>query len=459
MAGVGKRPLLAAALVLAAASAWQLYQKHTSTRVSLARELLQALVAAGATINVQLDFLEDEHGVSVHIGEAVRANTTLMTLPRRLWLVSAACPSDTSEDCPGHATGSRLLLTLGRQRRQPSSQLMAAYVRSLPATCPKNLAVMSAADRRLAASTSRHAWTVDVLRQDLQLLESEMPEADHAERELLTCLKMSRAFNDLSDPAPTAEADPTFGYCRAVIVPLFDLMNHGADRTVRDVWSAHDGVSLVAARDLSAAEELKHPYGEPSTAARLFLSFGIRSTDAHAVALEVDGMPPAAAPGSVLRGHGCEEGGQVHVLLRAAGGGAALSEHELRSGVMCLRLRVYTDEQVVWALNSSYTEQPWLARPPARLSHSPLYAECVLKDAQIVSALRRFCAEELGTGSSVTEEAATATGVSEDTRQTVLAEIDTLRACGDVTSTILKALLESIVPGVAEAVRALDVDE
>lgn len=425
---------------------------HSHTRASYARQLLQALLAAGATVNVPLEFFEDQHGVSVHIGEAVSENTTLLTLPRNLWLKSFRCPS--TRECNGHASGSRLLLTLGKEYLQPSSQHMAAYINTLPRTCPGNLAARPEADRNLAAATTRHAWKAEVLQQDLRVLKREMAEPDGGMSRLLSCLKMSRAFNDLSEPAPVADADPTFGYCRAVMVPLFDLMNHGLDRTIRDIWSAQDGLTLLAARDLAAGEELRHPYGEPSTKARLLLSFGIRTADAPVVALEVNGLPPAWDR-SRLRQQGCHGEDPEHVLLRQADG-VMLNENELRAGVHCLRLRLYSRAEAAWALASGYMDQPWLEEPSKGLIEATMYEACLRKDAHVVFAAKRFCADE---ADDAAVEAATADGVSEDMRDAIVTEETALRACSTIASVVLRTLVERGVPGVSETVRGLEEQE
>lgn len=419
-------------------------RKHE--RACHARELLRALVAAGATVGVQLDFRDDpQRGLGVFIREEVLANTSLLNLPRSLWLVSDGCPDADAQtgDCVGYTTGSRLPLALGRERRRPSAPHLAAYVDSMPAECPPNLAARPEADRALANASPRHTWKVQVLRKDLQVLERELPEADDAERRLLTCLKMSRAFNDHSDPPPAV--DSPFGYCRAAMIPLFDLMNHGSERTVRDAWSARDGLTLLAARDLSAGEELVHPYGEPASAARLLLSFGIVTADAPAAALEVEGMPDAEVGEAFLRRHGCA--GTPHVALRSA----EPNEVDLIAGVRCLRLRLYSPEEADWAVGSGHLDATRLdGRVEGRLHEA-----CLVKDATVVGAAGRFCADELRLGA---DDQAQGKGpsASDEVRRAVAAEEAALRACVEAASAVLEALRRTQSSALAEVLRELE---
>lgn len=210
-----------AASVIAAVAIALSSSRHACGRACRARMLMQSLRAAGATIGVALDVLDDTHGgVGVHVVHAVRENTTLVRIPRKLWLTSANCPTAVDSDCPGFAQGGRLLLALGRERRRPSTAVMAAYLHSLPTSCPANLAARRGTSWRTVAANGRHAWRVTALQEEEELLKSELPVADEAERRLLTCLGISRAFNDLSEPPPAAAVHPRFGYCRAAMVPL-----------------------------------------------------------------------------------------------------------------------------------------------------------------------------------------------------------------------------------------------
>jgi hypothetical protein len=192
--------LAAAAIGLVLAILWRcLSVGYYSSRACHARELLRALEAAGATVAARLEFAETAaSGLGVYAGESLPVNATLITLPRHLWLASAGCPTDGSE-CLGLSSGSRLALAIGRERRSPTSPHLAAYIATLPTSCPPNLAARPEAEA--AAAAPLHAWKAEVLRRDLHVLRTELPEADEAERRLIACLKLSRAFNDQRPPA------------------------------------------------------------------------------------------------------------------------------------------------------------------------------------------------------------------------------------------------------------------
>ena len=473
-------PVIAVSAVAAvgAALAWQ--HHHACGRLCHARELLRALQTAGATINVQLDIRNDAYGgIGVYVRNAVRENTTLLTIPRRLWLTSASCPTDPNANCPGFTQGSRLVLTLSRERRQPSSWLMAAYLKSLPAVCPRNLVARWDGRELFPYLSARHAWRVAEQREEWELLNELVPEADEAERRLLMCLKMSRAFNDLSEPPPVSALHPNFGYDPAAMVPLYDLMNHGPQRTVRDLWAAEHGVVLVAARDLQPGTELVHPYGGgPVSAAHLLLSYGIHTPVAPAAVIDVHEVP-SAADVALMSHEGCasEAEGTAHILLHVAAG--ALGERELREGLRCLRLRLYSSAEVLWARASGYLDWPWPSTgEPSQPSPSDwernadLYHACVRKDAHLILAARRYCAEEIKWGGSNAGRhapavsalpAASGTVLSsdvkpehEDVREAVAREEAALHACSQVATAVLHAFVARGLPGVAETVSELE---
>lgn len=472
--GPPRARVASAIAAVGAALGWQLF--FVCGRICHARSLLQAL---GSSVEIRLDVRRDAWGgLGVHVREAVHANTTLLTVPRSLWLTSAGCPSnDGTVDCPGFTHGSRLLLTLSRERQRPSSPHMAAYLNSLPAACPRNLAARPVADRRFVTASARYGWLAAALQEEELLLRSELPETGEADRQLLMCLKMSRAFSDLSEPPPAAAVHPSFGYCRAAMIPLFDLMNHGNEPTVRATWSAEDGVVLIATRDLSAGTELVHSYGAgAASAARLLLSYGIAAPDAPAAVIDIDGMPPAADRALMWQQRcGAQAEGTGHLLLRAAAAGARApdngdDERALRDGLRCLRLRLYSRPAALWALESGYVERTWLradARPPPMdepaEEAAQRYAECVRTDAHLVFAARRYCEHEVAWGlTSVIakadhgDAATDDSAVSDDIREALAAEEVALRTCVGMASMVLHALVALDVPGVADIVRGLE---
>ena len=144
---------------------------------------------------------------------------------------------------------------------------------------------------------------------------------------------------------------------------------------------------------------------------------------------------------------------QKRVRGRRAG---TLGEPELRAGVRCLRLRLYTRDEAAWALSSGYIDLPWLEPPPPRVASAPQYAECVRKDAHSVYAARRFCGTDAEPDGLAAEAAAEATGVSAELRRVVSAESAALRACIGAASAVLDALVHRGVPGIGEMIRELD---
>ena len=85
-----------------------------------------------------------------------------------------------------------------------------------------------------------------------------------------------------------------------------------------------------------------------------------------------------------------------------------------------------------------------------------MYEACLRKDAHVVFAAKRFCADE---ADDAAVEAATADGVSEDMRDAIVTEETALRACSTIASVVLRTLVERGVPGVSETLRGLEEQE
>ena len=417
-----------------------------SPRSCAGRALLRALQHAGATASVRLDVREGADGLGVFVDEPVAAGSALFELPRRLWLQSANGGHD------------GLPLALGRERRAPSAPHLAAFVRSLPTECPPNLAARHSADINLVGASLVHAWMVRVWRADVKVLDRELPEANSTERTLLLCLKMSRAFNDLTEEVgDDDEAYPS------VMLPFVDLLNHRARRTVREVFDAKRGsLMLLAARDLAVGDELVFPYREAATQAQLLLGFGFRATSDPVATLQVDGAILTEHESAFLARHGCAGEGQqqqqqAHIPLHIDVRSGELGEPEMRAGLHCLRLRTYSFEEAAWAVATGYLDRSLLAtRASFSEADSQAYDACVRKDAYVVYNTIRSCEHALGEWTEEEVElyadADEAAGVSEDVRQVVYGEIVALRACGEVGGEVLNAL-EARGSGLQETLR------
>lgn len=247
-------------------------------RACAAGELLRTLTESGASAgSAKLSVRADgKGGHGIFVDAPVKQGATVFALPRELWLT-------------GYSRFG-LPLELGRAMRQADSSRSAphvsAYVKTLPRSCPPNLAARPQADRR-AVAASEHSWIVDILEEDEAELSKGMPDANATERRLWTCLKMSRALNDLTVLHEESSTYP------AVLLPFVDLINHDLERTVREHWN-EQGLVLTAARDLLAGDELVFPYKEHGSPALMLIGFGFRPKEWPAYTLGVNGVvaPP-----------------------------------------------------------------------------------------------------------------------------------------------------------------------
>ena len=163
-------------------------------------------------------------GLGVFAAESIAAGSVILQLPSSMMLGSGGRPAS-------------LPLALLRERRNSSSAWMSAYIATLPAECPDNLATSRNADADLAlVGASLHAWKADVLRRELQVLDAEPARFSEEEVEWGTCMKLSRAFSGMGTGP--------------VMIPFVDLLNHDAARptcTEQGRWQASGARSLEAA--------------------------------------------------------------------------------------------------------------------------------------------------------------------------------------------------------------------
>jgi hypothetical protein len=131
----------------------------------------------------------------------------VLSLPGGLMLRAAAAAAANPDAPPGAG----LALALLRERRQPGSALSRLWLRSLPASCPHNLAARPEADRALAA-TSLHAWKVELLEAEQAAVAAALPDSTKEERRWAGCMVLSRALQHGGG---------------AALEPLVDLINHG----------------------------------------------------------------------------------------------------------------------------------------------------------------------------------------------------------------------------------------
>ena len=415
-------------------------------RACSARELLKQLEASGATAAVKLSVRAGPAGHGVFVDEPVAGNTTILTIPRRLWVRSL------------NGDASSLAVALGHEMQQPSAPHLAAYVASLPTACPPNLAARAAADIDVAAASPLHVHRVQVLAKDLDALAGAFPGPDEQERRtLLACLKMSRGLNDLADDQ--VEEYP------AVMVPFVDLINHHPERNVFEMWHRDDsvGLTLFAPRPLAAGTELRFPYREPASAARLLLAFGFRSGPAAALPVEGAALETEHSE-AFLRAHGCAA--RPHIPL-AVGDDLQFGEADLRAGLRCMRLLVYTPIEAWWALSTGYLDHSLLEEKREAFQDfaSDEYEGCVRKDAYAVYNTMRSCEYELGEESDADEaaedgssrygdeggwrragvaellgRALSADGVSDDVAEVVLLERTALVGCLKTGGAVIGAL-------------------
>ena len=214
-------------------------------RAASSLALLRALEAAGAT-HAPIAIKPTAYGgLGVFADEAVAAGTVMVQLPSQLMLA------------PIIGRQAALPLALAHQVRNASSEVMAAYLATLPPTCPNNIVPRSAADQALVAA-SLHGWKVDLLKREMQVLRDTLPAADaeawsEEEMEWAACMKLSRAFAGVGSGP--------------VMMPFIDLINHENDapscvergRWVDEaagIWVAE----IVAARDLASGKRPSTPH-------------------------------------------------------------------------------------------------------------------------------------------------------------------------------------------------------
>ena len=171
-----------------------------SQRAADSLALLAVLVKHGAT-HVPLVVGPTAYGgLGIKVSAPVKQGDVIFSLPSSLMVKGS-----------GQAT---LPLALTRERLNPTSEHMAAYLRTLPAECPPCLAARSAADLALASSTL-HKWKATLLDSELEALRDALPELSDADRRWATCMKMSRAFAGIGDGP--------------VLMPFLDLLNHDGE--------------------------------------------------------------------------------------------------------------------------------------------------------------------------------------------------------------------------------------
>merc|ERR1719174_1097256 len=112
----------------------------------------------------------------------------------------------------------------------------------------------------------------------------------------------------------------------AVLMPLLDLLNHGD--SCRHV-NHRDRDTVVAARNLSAGEEITFIYVASPSKARLLTSFGFMQ-GAPSASLLAAGLP--ARDPSFLRQHGCAGAERTDLWV---GDDGAMSERGVRDALKC----------------------------------------------------------------------------------------------------------------------------
>ena len=441
---------------------WWLLTSDLDPRILRSMQLLKTLERGGAKVFVKLAVRLSEasgtHGVFTE--EAVAAGGVILTIPRSLLLYGN-------------------ISALGREMRKPSTPHLAAYVETLPSACPLNLAARPEADLAAAAASPLYATFVELLAADHADLEASLdPAANETERTLLACLKQSRGMNDL---APVDADDDEF--YPPVMVPFADLLNHapGRLRTVRDEWDPSIGFRLRAARDLAAGEELVFPYRELASRTYLLLAFGFVAPGTPDAVLSFPFASRDAHAHDLRRRHGCAETPpSIPLRVRSADGGGggvgSLGEPELRTGLFCARLLMYSASEAAWALRTGYMDVPLLEEAEAfrRMGGGSrgtpglasgdqrmLYTACLHKDAVAVYALLHACATalegETAEGAARLEALLAADGgggVSADVAEAMRAESRALGGCVSVGAAVLAAL-EARSDGSLAALEAL----
>jgi len=160
-------------------------------RAAKAQTLLDALTENGATLSVPLEVRADgDSGVGVFAATDVPADTLILEVPHELWVKSVGGADDALPlALAEHMISGPLPIALNEKRGpRARSAVAAAYLETLPAECPPNLATRSEADLAVAAA-SMHGWKVELQRREAALLRREIPELDEDRIRHLLCMK------------------------------------------------------------------------------------------------------------------------------------------------------------------------------------------------------------------------------------------------------------------------------
>ena len=387
-----------------------------ASRLASALSLMKTLNEAGM-MSMPLTVKATKYGgLGVFTKEAVSAGTTLIQLPNTLMLESGGSQAS-------------LPLALAKQRRNATNAVMQAFIKSLPATCPDNLALAPPADHALVAA-SLHAWKVDLLAKERAVLLRHAFEPVWSEDELqwALCIKLSRAFAGVGSGP--------------VMMPFIDMVNHAAagpptcsegGRWVDEAagkWVAE----VTALRDLEAGEELTYTYSESPSKARMLTSFGFSEGAPHA-SLAASELP--ARDAAFLAAHGCVGAPRTDLYLSSPPPPApallVLTPTATREAIRCIRLRLYEPEEAAWAVTSGHLSGPWGGLFDAKaLRADPTAAEMLpgilMREMRIAERTGALChsalSDEKRAGQRALAEAA-----SPALREAILQETIALDAC------------------------------
>lgn len=201
---------------------------------------------------------------------------------------------------------------------------------------------------------SLHSWKADMLEAGRAQLAEALPESDETDRDWALCMVLSRSF--------------TSGKGSSVMLPYIDLLNHeasaaGRGRKGASVYQAShpDRMVVVAARDIAAGEELTWEYLAAPSRARLLTSFGFGSArDAPAASLAAKDLPDR--DWAWLAKQGCGRVARTDLETDAHG---KVGSAEVREALRCIRLRLYTPEEAVWAVRTGFIDAAWESTSPS----------------------------------------------------------------------------------------------